>query len=145
MLVDKWWPKFRMSIRFQQHCSCGTGQLSSVAASGPRACHNMANGRSRQNTDCHRKFEPYLIVIFRHCVRRDPNNKIQLRSPIYSPAMLIKCLRYRQHSCHESSSYLARKKSLCLHQLIRFLRTTVAHDTESSSEITTHVEGKNVA
>ena len=86
--------------------SCGTGQLSSVTASGPRACHNIASGRSRQNTDCHRKFEPYLTVIFRHCVRRDPNNKIRLRSPIYSPAMLIKCLRYR----HESSSYHARKE-----------------------------------
>ena len=40
---------------------------------------------------------------------------------------------------------LREKKSLCLHQLIRFLRATVAHDTESSSEISTHVEGKNVA
>ena len=40
---------------------------------------------------------------------------------------------------------LREKKSLCLLQLIRFLRATVAHDTESSSEIKTHVEGKNVA
>ena len=47
MLVDKWWPKFRMSIQFQQHCGHGgAGQLSCVAASGPRACHNIANGRS---------------------------------------------------------------------------------------------------
>ena len=40
---------------------------------------------------------------------------------------------------------LREKKSLCLHQPIRFLRATVAHDTESRSEITTHVEGKTVA
>ena len=53
-----------------------------------------------KNTGCHRKLEPYLPVIFRHCVRRDPNNQIRLRSPIYSPAMLIKWLRYQ----HESSS-----------------------------------------
>ena len=82
-----------------------------------------------KNTGCHRKLEPY---------------QIRLRSPIYSPAMLIKWLRYR----HESSSHPARKlqkKSLCLHQPIRFLRATVAHDTESRSEITTHVEGKIVA
>ena len=52
-----------------------------------------------QNTDCHRKLEPCLTVIFRHCVRRDPNNEIRHRSPIHSPAMLIKWLRYR----HESS------------------------------------------
>ena len=55
-----------------------------------------------QNTGCHRKLETYLAVIFRHCVKRDPNNQIQLRSTIYSPAMLIKSLWYR----HESSSYL---------------------------------------
>ena len=40
---------------------------------------------------------------------------------------------------------LREKKSLCLHQPIRFLRATVAHDTESKSEITTHFEGKIVA
>ena len=40
---------------------------------------------------------------------------------------------------------LREKKSLCLHQLIRFLRATVAHDTESGSKITMHVEGKIVA
>ena len=44
MLVDKWWPKFGMSIQFQQHC--GAGQLSCVAASGPRASHNLASGPS---------------------------------------------------------------------------------------------------
>ena len=44
MLVDKWLPKFVMSIQFQQHC--GADQLSCVAASGPRACHNLASGRS---------------------------------------------------------------------------------------------------
>ena len=59
-----------------------------------------------QNTDCHRKLEPYPTVIFRHCVRRDHNNKIWLRSLIHSPAMLIKWLRYR----HESSSDPARKE-----------------------------------
>ena len=59
-----------------------------------------------QNTGCHRKLETYLAVIFRHCVKRDPNNQIRLRSPIYSPAMLIKSLRYR----HESSSYPSRKE-----------------------------------
>ena len=59
-----------------------------------------------KNTGCHRKVEPYLAVIFRHCVRKDPNNQIQLRSPIYCPAMLKKWLRYR----HESSSYPARKE-----------------------------------
>ena len=67
-----------------------------------------------QNTDCHPKLEPYLTVIFRHCVRRYPNNKIRHRSPIHSPAMLIKWLRYR----HESSSDPAQKKSLCLHQIL---------------------------
>ena len=104
-------------------------------------CMSQHSQRSAwQNTDCHRKLEPYLTVIFRHCVRRDPNNKIPHRSPIHSPAMSIKWLRYR----HESSS-LREKKSLCLHQLIRSLRATVAHDTESSSEITMHVEDKNVA
>ena len=87
--------------------SCGAGQLSSVAASGPRACHNIASrGSEWQNTDCHRKLEPYLTVIFRHYVRRDPNNKIRLRSPTHSPAMLIKWLQYR----HESSPDPARKE-----------------------------------
>ena len=50
----------------------------------------------------------YLTVILRHCVRKDPNNQIRLRSPIYSPAMLIKWLRYQ----HESSSYPAWKEVL---------------------------------
>ena len=54
-----------------------------------------------QNTGCHRKLETYLTLISRHCVRRDPNNQIRLRSPIYSPVMLIKWLRYQ----HESASY----------------------------------------
>ena len=86
---------------------------------GPVSCHVWslpvhvhAAQHSQQsewkNTGCHRKLEPYLAVIFRHCVRRDPNNQIRLRSSIYmySPAMLIKWLRYR----HESSSYPARKE-----------------------------------
>ena len=65
--------------------SCGAGHLSSVAASGPRACHIIAScGSEWQNTDCHRKLEPHLTVIFRHYVRRDPNNKIRLRSPTQS-------------------------------------------------------------
>ena len=59
-----------------------------------------------QNTGCHRKLETYLAIIFRHCVKRYPNNQIRLRSLIYSPAMLIKSLRYR----HESSSYPAQKE-----------------------------------
>ena len=86
---------------------------------GPVSCHQVMYGRFRstcmsqhsqrsewQNTGCHRKLETYLVVIFRHCVKRDPNNQIWLGSPIYSPAMLIKSLRYR----HESSSYHARKE-----------------------------------
>ena len=59
-----------------------------------------------KNTDCHRKLEPYLAIIFRHCIRRDPNNQIRLWSPIYSSAMLIKWLQY----WHESSSYPAQKE-----------------------------------
>ena len=59
-----------------------------------------------KNTGCHCKLEPYLAVILRHCIRRDSNNQIRLRSPMYRPAMLIKWLRYR----HESSSYPARKE-----------------------------------
>ena len=139
MLVDKWWPKFRMSIQFQQHC--GAGQLSCVAASGPRACHNMGQRSEWKNTGCHSKLEPYLAVIFRHCVSRDPNNQIRLRSPIYSPAML----KYGFDIDMNLAPTLRKKKSLCLHQLIRFLCATVAHDTESRSEITTYVEGKIVA
>ena len=100
MLVDKWWPKFRMSIQFQQHC--GAGQLSCVATSGPQ----LSQRSEWKNTSCHRKLEPYLAVIFRHCVRWDPNYQTRLRSPIHSPAMLIKWLRYR----HESSSYPAQKE-----------------------------------
>ena len=70
-------------------------------------CMSQRSQRSEwQNTGCHRKLEPYLTVIFCHCVRRDHNNQIRLRSPIYSPALLIKWLRYR----HESSSYPARKE-----------------------------------
>ena len=70
-------------------------------------CMSQHSQRSEwQNTDCHRKLEPYLTVILRHCVRRDPNNKIRLRSLIYSPAMLIKWLQYR----HESSCYPAQKE-----------------------------------
>ena len=70
-------------------------------------CMSQHSQRSEwQNTGCHRKLETHLAVIFRHCVKRDPNNKIRLRSPIYSPAMLIKSLRYR----HESSSDPARKE-----------------------------------
>ena len=61
----------------------------------------------QKNTGCYSKLEPCLAVIFRHCVRRDPNNQIRLRSPIYSPAMWIKWLRYR----HESSSHPARKEA----------------------------------
>ena len=103
MLVDKWLPKFGMSIQFQQHCgpvSCHVWLLRST-------CMPQLGQRSEwKNTGCHRKLEPCLAIIFRHCVRRDPNNQIRLRSPIYSPAMLIKWLRYR----HESSSYPARKE-----------------------------------
>ena len=91
-----------------------------------------------KNTGCHCKLEPDLAVIFRNCVRRHPNNQIRLWSSIYSPAILIKWLRYLAPA-------LRAKKSLCLHQPIRFLRATVAHDTESRSEITTHVEDKIVA
>ena len=63
-------------------------------------CMSQHRQRSEwQNTRCHRKSEPYLTVILRHFVRRDPNNQIRLQSPIYSPAMLIKWLRYRHESC----------------------------------------------
>ena len=113
MLVDKWWPKFRMSIQFQQHCG---GQSAVMCGCFRSTCMPQHSQRSEwKNTGCHRKLEPYLAVIFRHCAIRDPNNQIPLRSPIYSPAMLIKWLRYR----HESSSYPARKEALCLHQSIR--------------------------
>ena len=71
-------------------------------------CMSQHSQRSEwQNTDCHRKLKPHLTVIFRHYVRRDPNNKIRHRSPIHSPAMLIKWLRYR----HESSSGPCAKRS----------------------------------
>ena len=116
------------------------GQLSCVAASSPRACHNIASGQRGKTQAVHHKLESYLAVIFRHCVRRDPDNQIRLRSPTYSPAMLIKWLRYR----HEFSSYPARKKVHLFTSAIRFLRTTVEQDTKSRSEITTHVEGKIV-
>ena len=57
---------------------------------GPVSCHvwslpvhvHAAQHSQRsewKNTGCHRKLEPYLAVIFRHCVRRDPNNQIRLR------------------------------------------------------------------
>ena len=39
---------------------------------------------------------------------------------------------------------LRKKKPLCLHQFLRFLRATV-NNTENRSEITTHIEGKIVA
>ena len=78
-----------------------------VAAFGPCACHNIASGRSGKTQAVIANWEPYLTVILRHCVRRDPNNQIRLRSPIYSSAMLIKLLRYR----HESSSYACAKRS----------------------------------
>ena len=135
-------------INDDQNSGC---QYSFNNTGGPVSCHvwslpvhvHAAQHSQRsewKNTGCHRKLEPYLAVISRHCVRRDPNNQIRLWSPIYSPAMLIKWLRYRH-----VAPILREKKSLCLHPLIRFLRATVAHDIESRSEITTHVEGEIVA
>ena len=38
---------------------------------------------------------------------------------------------------------LREKKSLCLHQFLRFLRAAV-NNAENSPEITTHIEGKIV-
>ena len=84
------------------------GQSAVMCGCFRSTCMPQLSQRSEwKNTGCHRKLEPYLAVIFRHCVRRDPNNQIRLRSPIYSPAMLIKWLPYR----HESSFYPARKRS----------------------------------
>ena len=96
MLVDKWWPKVSLSIWFQQHC--GAAQLS-MCGRFRSMCMSQHSQRSEwQNTGYHRKLVTYLAVIFCHCVKRYPNNQIRLRSPIYSPAMLIKSLRYRNES-----------------------------------------------
>ena len=74
MLVDKWWQKFRVSIRFQQHCRAG--QLSNVKCGRFRSTRMSQHSQQSewQNTGCHRKLEPYLTVIFRHCVKRGPYN-----------------------------------------------------------------------
>ena len=104
ILVDKWWQK----IQDVNTVSTTLWGRSAVMCGCFRSmCMPLHSQRSAwKNTDCHHKLEPYLAVIFRHCVRKDPKNQIRLRSPTYSPAMLIKWLRYR----HESSSYPARKE-----------------------------------
>ena len=106
MLVDKWWPKSGCQYDFNTALVL-RGRSAVKCGRFRPTCMSQHSQRSEwQNTDCHRKLEPFLTVFFCHYVRRDPNNKIRLRSPTHSPAMLIKWLRYR----HESSPDPARKE-----------------------------------